>query len=193
MNFRKLLTLTLGSALILAFSSCSDSKSYAELLNEEIQAINSYLADQVVILDIPEDSILEYGEDAPFYRIDPDNNVYLQVIKPGNGETVKDDALVFFRFTRYNLNQYALTGELGDGAGNSEDMELGSASFRFNNYTLYTSSAWGSGLQMPLNYPQCGYDSHVRVIIKSQYGLTSEISQVIPYLYDVRYLQAVSE
>lgn len=191
MNLRKFLTLAISAAFLLAFSSCKDSKSYAELLNEETKAVNAFLADQNVILDIPADSIFEYGPDAPFYRIDPDGNVFMQVIEPGDKEKVKNDAMVFFRFTRYNLNEYALTGSLGSGYGNSEDVSMGSASFRFNNYTLTTSSQWGSGIQMPLNF--LGFNSHVRLVIKSQFGLTSEISQVIPFLYDIRYLPAVSE
>lgn len=191
MNFKKTLTLASGAALMLAFASCKDSKSYAELLNEETKSINVFLSDQNVILDIPADSVFAYGPDAPFYRIDPDGNVFMQVIEPGEKEKVKNDAMVFFRFTRYNLNEYAMTGQLGAGSGNSENIGLGSASFRFNNYTLSTSSQWGSGLQMPLNF--LGYNSHVKIVIKSQFGLTSEISQVIPYLYDIRYLPAVSE
>ncbi len=191
MNLRKFLTFAISAAFLLAFSSCKDSKSYAELLNEETKAVNAFLADQNVILDIPADSIFEYGPDAPFYRIDPDGNVFMQVIEPGDKEKVKNDAMVFFRFTSYNLNEYALTGSLGSGYGNSEDVSMGSASFRFNNYTLTTSSQWGSGIQMPLNF--LGFNSHVRLVIKSQFGLTSEISQVIPFLYDIRYLPAVSE
>ena len=191
MNLRKFLTFAISAAFLLAFSSCKDSKSYAELLNEETKAVNAFLADQNVILDIPADSIFLYGRFAPFYRIDPDGNVFMQVIEPGDKEKVKNDAMVFFRFTRYNLNEYALTGSLGSGYGNSEDVSMGSASFRFNNYTLTTSSQWGSGIQMPLNF--LGFNSHVRLVIKSQFGLTSEISQVIPFLYDIRYLPAVSE
>lgn len=191
MNLRKILTFAICAAFLWGFSSCKDSKSYAELLNEETKSVNSFLADQNVILDIPADSVFEYGFDAPFYRIDPDGNVFMQVIDPGEAEKVKDDALVFFRFTRYNLNEYALTGELGTGSGNSENIGLGSASFRFNNFTLSTSSQWGAGLQMPLNF--LGFNSRVRIVIKSQFGLSNEISQVIPYLYDIRYLPAVSE
>lgn len=191
MKLRKILTFAICAAFLWGFSSCKDSKSYAELLNEETKSVNSFLADQNVILDIPADSVFEYGFDAPFYRIDPDGNVFIQVIDPGETEKVKDDALVFFRFTRYNLNEYALTGELGTGSGNSENIGLGSASFRFNNFTLSTSSQWGNGLQMPLNF--LGFNSRVRIVIKSQFGLSSEISQVIPYLYDIRYLPAVSE
>ena len=191
MNLRKFLTFAISAAFLLAFSSCKDSKSYAELLNEETKAVNAFLADQNVILDIPADSIFEYGPDAPLYPIDDDVNLFLKVIEPADKEMVKNDDMVFFRFTRYNLNEYALTGSLGSGYGNSEDVSMGSASFRFNNYTLTTSSQWGSGIQMPLNF--LGFNSHVRLVIKSQFGLTSEISQVIPFLYDIRYLPAVSE
>lgn len=89
MNLRKFLTFAISAAFLLAFSSCKDSKSYAELLNEETKAVNAFLADQNVILDIPADSIFEYGPDAPFYRIDPDGNVFMQVIEPGDKEKVK--------------------------------------------------------------------------------------------------------
>lgn len=191
MNLRKFLTFSICAAFLLAFSSCKDSKSYAELLNDETKSVNSFLADQNVILDIPADSVFEYGPDAPFYRIDPDGNVFMQVIEPGDKEKVKNDALVFFRFTRYNLNEYVLTGELGTGSGNSENIGAGSASFRFNNFTLTTSSQWGAGLQMPLNF--LGLNSHVRLVVKSQFGVSNEIAQVIPFLYDIRYLPAVSE
>lgn len=191
MTIRKKLTLAVYAAFLLVSGSCKDSKSYAELLNEETKAVNVFLSDQNVILDIPADSVFLCGEDAPFYRIDPEGNVFMQVIDPGESEKVKTDALVFFRFTRYNLSEYASTGSLGSGGGNSEDLSMGSASFRFNNVTLSSTTQWGSGLQMPLYF--LGFNSHARVVVKSQYGLTSEISQVIPYLYDIRYLPAVSE
>lgn len=191
MKIIKFLTIIIAGSVALMSTSCKDKKSYAELLNDETKAINNYLADQIVILDVPEDGKLEYGENAPYYRIDPDGNVFLQVIDPGEDAKVEDDAQVFFRFTRYNLYYYEQTGELTDGQGNAEDVTVGSASFRFNNFTLQSSSQWGSGIQMPLNY--VGYNSRVNVIIKSQFGITNEISQVIPYLYDVRYFPSVSE
>jgi hypothetical protein len=192
MKLRHLLTISLTAAAAMTFSSCSDSTSYAELLSDETKYVNAFLADHVVILDIPEDSVFECGENAPYYRLDEDGNVFMQVLDKGDDEKPKDDAQVFFRFTRYALSNYdSATGDLGTGSGNAEDVSLGSASFRFNNLTLSSSSSWGSGLQLPLNY--VGYNSHVNVIIKSQYGLTSEISEVIPYLYDIRYLKSISE
>lgn len=180
-----------GVALCCAASllSCSDSKSYAELLTDESHAVNNFLANQNVFLELPDDGNFITGADAPFYRLDEDGNVYMQIVDPGNLDLMaEDDEQIYFRFTRYNLHSYdPLTGELADGWGNSDDLSVGAASFRFGNYTLSSSAQWGSGLQMPLSY--VGMESEVNLVIKSQYGLSSEISQVIPFLYNVRYFK----
>ena len=173
------------SVAVLA-TSCDDTKSYSELLDEETKHVNAYLANQVLINEIPADSIFEAGVDAPYYRIDNEGNVYMQVVKYGTQGDVKDDQQVYFRYTRYDLSQYdSLKGELPEGVGNSEDLEYEPTWFRFKNYTLTTSSQYGSGIQMPLYFLPLG--SEANVIIKSQYGFTSEISYVTPFLYNIRY------
>ena len=65
--------------VVASLSSCSDSKSYAEQLEDERRACNAYLASFEVINEIPKDTVFQTGADAPFYRIDPDGNVYMQV------------------------------------------------------------------------------------------------------------------
>lgn len=171
-------------------TSCSDSKSYAELLTDEMHSVNNFLADHNVILEIPEDNNFIEGPDAPYYRLDEDGNVYMQVINSGDKSLMaEDDELIYFRFTRHSLHGYdPATGEFTiEGWGNSDDLSVGAASFRFGNYSLSSSSQWGSGLQMPLNY--VGMESEVNIVVKSQYGLSSEISQVIPFLYNIRYFK----
>ena len=178
-------------AALISLSGCNDKKSYAELLTEENQAVNVFLSNQNVITSIPPDSIFEYVPDAPYYQLDDEGNLYMQVINPGDLKTkVSKDQLVYFRFTRWSLTLYAQTEELEDGYGNATDMSAGSASFRYGNYTLTSSSQWGAGLQTPLTF--LGLDCEVNLVVKSQYGLTSEIAQVIPYLYNVRYYPAIS-
>lgn len=178
-------------AALISLSGCNDKKSYAELLTEENQAVNVFLSNQNVITSIPPDSIFEYGPDAPYYQLDDEGNLYMQVINPGDLKTkVSNDQLVYFRFTRWSLTLYAKTEELEDGYGNATDMSAGSASFRYGNYKLTSSSQWGAGLQTPLTF--LGLDCEVNLVVKSQYGLTSEIAQVIPYLYNVRYYPAIS-
>lgn len=158
------------------------------MLNEEDHAVNYFLAQHRVINEIPEDSVFEYGADAPYYRIDEDGNVYMQVIEPGTkSDKAVDDELIYFRYTRYNLNLYMRENEwIGD--GNSNDMTGSPTSFRFNNFTLSSSSAYGAGIQMPLHY--LGIDCEVNVVIKSQYGLSAEIASVVPFMYNLRYFRS---
>ena len=175
-------------SLGVASSSCDDTKSYAELLTEEAHYINNYLSTQTVLLDLPEDGNFIVGENAPFYRLDEDCNVYMRIIDRGNlNMMAEDDQEVYFRFDRYNLQNYnAATGDLGESWGNLSDLTLGSTSFRYGNYTLSSSSQWGSGIQMPLEY--VGMNSMVELVIRSQYGITTEISQVTPFLYRMTYM-----
>ena len=162
-------------AMIVSLAGCKEKKSYAQLLTEENKAVNTFLANNIVVTSVPDDNRFEVGPEAPYYQLD---------------EEVQDDELVYFRFTRWNLRLYAAAGELPEGSGNATNVALGAASFRYGNYTLTSSSQWGSGLQMPLKY--LGMDCEVNLIIKSQYGVTSEMANVVPFLYNVRYYNAVS-
>lgn len=190
MNKLKSFVLSMVSCMAFAlyFTSCDDTKSYAELLTDETKSVNRYLADQRVENEIPADSIFETGEDAPYYRMDEDGNVYMQVVKAGNRQNMaKENQVIYFRFMRYNLIDYQ-TGVTLTGEGNANDMQYSPTSFRFGNYTLQSSSQWGAGIQLPLYY--LGIDSEVNIVIKSQYGFTDEISSVVPYLYNIRYFKS---
>lgn len=187
MNIRNII-IALGCTLAMSsLASCDDSKSYADLLNEENQYVNNYLVDQRVVGYLPADNKFETGPDAPFYRIDEDGNLYMQVIDPGTeGNMVKNDELIYFRFTRWNLKYYD-NGQFSatTGAGNNTDMDYPNTYFRFDNYTLETSLQWGAGIQAPLKY--LPVDCVVNIVVKSQYGITGEVSNVVPFLYHLRF------
>ncbi|MBP5562197.1 MAG: DUF4827 family protein [Muribaculaceae bacterium] len=173
-------------AALLPLASCKDNVSYAELLNDERHATNAYLSNFKVINEIPADTVFEVGEDAPFYRIDEEGNVYMQVLRAGDrkNDAPKTSQRIYFRYMRYNLNTWYAYNEW-EGDGNEKDMSLGTAYFLYGNFTDTESLAWGYGIQMPLAL--LGIDCEVNLLIKSQYGLTSEISYVQPFLYHVRY------
>ena len=76
--------LLLAMTVLMALTACDDNESYADKLNEERNAVNAYLANHRLVMSVPEDTVFEVGENAPFYRIDPDGNVYMQVIKAGD-------------------------------------------------------------------------------------------------------------
>lgn len=175
-------------AATLSLMSCSDKKSYADLLNDEHHAVNYFLAQQKVENEIPADTVFKTGPDAPYYRLDEEGNLYMQVLQAGNRDDMaQDNDQIYFRYTRYNLTQYMETGQMV-GDGNSLNMSIPSTSFRFNNFTLSSSSAYGSGIQMPLHY--LGVDCEVNIVIKSQYGLSSEIASVVPFMYNLRYFRS---
>lgn len=183
--FSKIAFFAIAAIAVVSMQSCEKTRSYSELLNDENMAVNRFLADQWVIATIPADSVFEVGPEAPYYQLDEDGNIYMQVLDAGSGEKVEEEDQVYFRFTRYNLSNYK--GDLNAlyKEGNQEDLTQSPTSFRYGNYTLPSSSQWGSGIQLPLAF--LPLNSHVNIVIKSQFGWTKEVSYVIPYLYNIRY------
>lgn len=171
------------AAVGLALASCDSSVSYAELLQSENQSVNNFLADQRVELSIPADTVFEYGADAPYYRLDEDGQLYMQVLEPGTpGNMVSDDEQIYFRYIRYALESYS-DGELPTGAGNA--LTLIACWFRYNNFRIQGSYQWGTGIQVPLKY--LPVDCKVNLVVKSQQGFVDEQTNVTPFLYAITY------
>lgn len=189
MKLNKLIYLLSSLFLVIAVMSCSKTKSYSEMLREEERAVNWYMANQRIINSIPADSVFEYGENAPFYKMDNDGYIYMQVINPGNLKNkAKSDQLVFFRYLRTNIldmyNGYDPTpsGNASDVGGNN------SSSFRFQNLQIKSSYKYGSGVQLPLHY--LGLDCEVNMVIRSYYGFSGEVGQCQPFIFNLRYFPA---
>ncbi len=191
LHFKK----SIGSGLVAvsaiiagSMTSCDDGRSYAELLDDENRSVNLFLVDHRVSDDIPTDTnfVFETGPDAPYYKLDEDGNMYMQVVDPGTkGNYAKDDETIYFRYTRYSLQNY--NGTLIAFDGNEGDMSLSNAWFRFRNMSMESSYKWGAGIQQPLTY--LPIDCEVNIVIKSQYGFYKETSYVVPYLFRLRYFR----
>lgn len=173
------------------FSGCDKTQSYSELLSAEEKAVNWFLAGQNVILDLPEDpqdliSVVEVGEDAPYYKLDADGYVYMQVVSADYKDMVDEGDLVYFRFSRENISLMKEGVEQIPG-GNSDYLSYGSTSFIYKNTTLTSTTTWGTGVQMPLKY--MGYNSEVNLVLRSYYGFLDEQSTCVPYLINLRYFK----
>lgn len=181
----------MGLLAIALLSACNNDQSYADRLNEERSAVNAYLANHRVVMDVPKDSMFEVGEDAPFYRVDVDGNVYMQVLDAGDraGDRARKGEPIYFRYARYNLATWYADGTWNVYSGNENTMDAVSCSFNYSDYSLPSSSQWGYGLQYPLIF--LGVECEVNLIIKSQYGFTNEISYVTPFFYHVRYYHSM--
>lgn len=193
---RSILNAFLISVMIVAWAglaSCSKSESYSELLKQEEHAVNWYLSQKQIELNVPEDSIsFIVGKDAPFYKLDPDGYVYMQVISKGDTENkVEDGDLVYFRFTREDLKVLA-QGETPTQVGNSDNLgitasDIGPSYFIFGNKYLTSSTQWGTGIQMPMKF--FGYGCEVNLVLRSYYGFSQDQTYCIPYLVNVRYFK----
>lgn len=172
-------------ALATTVSSCSDSKSYAELLNEENRCVNLFLSQHRVVDHIPEGNAFEVGPDAPYYCLDEDQNVYMQVLAKGTDEKPEKDDMVYFRFIRYSLQYYIVGSDDNVGVGNANNMGAAPTYFLFDDYYTTQSAQYGEGIQLPMKY--LGYDCKVNLVVKSQAGAESEMSYVVPYLYTISY------
>lgn len=187
-NLINILIVMAGCSLFL--SSCDDTKTYSELLRDEEKATNWYMANQKIELNVPEDSVLLYGEDAPYYKMDDDGYLYMKVLNPGNPEKKpRYGELVYFRFVRQNINSL-YKGLPANWEGNSNDMNspLGSTSLIFGNKRLEMTAQYGTAIQEPLKF--LGYDSEVMMVVRSYQGFLSDQSQCIPYVYNVKYYKA---
>lgn len=176
--------------IMIGLTSCNEGKSYSDLLEEEEKAVNWYLAQQRVEASVPADSIFLTGQDAPFYRMNSDGTIYMRVINPGdmNNRPVKGQT-VYFRFMRVNLKALSEGTEMEEGNNENMDSSLGGLSLVYGNKSLPSTTEWGDGIQVPLNY--LGYGCEVDLIVKSIEGRAGDISQCIPYLYKgLKYFKA---
>ena len=179
------------SAGVISLSSCEKGESYSDLLKKQEKAVNWYLSGESVEINIPADSVFITGEDAPFYKMDEDGNVYMKVIDSGDLEDKPQNGdRVYFRYSRMNLRNYYEAG-LEQWLGNSSDL-TGSTlptSFILGNFQLQSSYQFGTGIQLPLTY--LGYNSRVRLVLKAAAGFAVEQSQCLPYVVDVRYFRGI--
>ena len=176
------------AALTLTLISCEKTQSYSEMLRDEEHAVNWYLAQQNVILELPTDpKDMITGEDAPFYKLDPDGYVYMKVVTPNYEDMVEAGEVVYFRFSRQNILYMYQNIDYSYSEGNSDFLTAGPTSFVYKNTNLSSTTTWGSGIQMPLQY--IGYNSEVVLVLKSYYGFYEEQSTCIPYLIKIRYFR----
>lgn len=174
-------------AMAAGMASCEKSQSYSELLRDEEHACNWFLAQKRIITEVPSDSVFQTGVDAPFYKLDNDGYLYMQVINPGDkDDKAKTGDKVYFRYERQNIRYMYENGDYSS-EGNSSGMDFSNTKFIYGNYTLPSSSQWGQGIQKPLDF--LGYNSEVNLVLKSYYGFVADQTMCMPYIINVRYFK----
>lgn len=193
MNMKFLVPISFFISLC-AFVACDDGKTYIELREEEDKAIEKYLtSDGRWVADIPADGNFlteENSENPPYYRL-PDD-VYMQILSMGYLDSTRHffvvDDKVYFRYTRMSLTDWAdgivsTSGNMNDASGSSDQYYFTYTTQMGSNYSMYFE--YGLGIQYPLQY--VGNGAMLRLVVPSKMGFSSEISDVIPYLYTIKY------
>ena len=197
----------------IAIQACSDSKTYAEQLKDERNAINRYLTDnKIKVISVEEfekDTFTSTVENE--YVLFSSVGIYMQIVNRGSGDTLKNRDEVLVRFLEYDIMSGDTTGATNcysDGSvdafyythPNNSYYEYGAGQFVTENGVWesrlmgYYSANYNMALSqlasvpmgwlVPLKYIK--HNAHVKVIVPSKQGHAYAMKAVYPYLYDLR-------
>lgn len=194
-------------ALCTGFQACDDTKTYAEMLEEEDDAIDAFIRDSNITVISQsqfhaQDSTTDLSKNE-FVQLA--SGVYMQIVKKGildeNGvllnpnDTVKNNDIILVRFSEYDvLNKYTSYSNLDVAYTVDEFRYVATYSsiagiFTGGNYMYSTSSsvntAVPAGWLVPLEYVR--NKAHVKLIVPSKMGGNVGMQNVIPYYYDIKY------
>ena len=192
------------------FQACDNSKTYAEMLEDEKNAVNKFIKDSAInVISLEEferDTITDLSRNE---YVAFSNGVYMQIVDRGNAEHLEDtfanNNVICARYLEKNIASNELTcfNVVLPEYINASDYYRSPLTFRYVNEN---SSAYGIVLSTPLDYdylwtansygtaipggwllalPYLRDNAHVRLIIPSKMGHSISQQNVIPYYYDI--------
>ena len=193
----------LGALLLMG--ACSDYETYGELKEKERDAIAKFISDSSFVI-ISEDQFHRQGDvttdDKQFVLLSK-SGVYMQVVRPGCGELIKDGETltVLCRFIEQPLNDTLVLSNYGYAF--QPDMmtvtRTGSTYAAMFEQGGFMYSAYGSsvpeGWLVPFQYVKIGRLvnpedelARVKLIVPHSQGTTNNAkANVLPYYYDITF------
>lgn len=197
--------LTAGSL----FQACDNSKTYAEMLEDEKNAVEKFISDNginVISLDEFKQNDSITNVDKNEYVFFSNDGIYMQIVKGARGATNEVDTFannneICARYAETNI----ATGELAafnipmDDYMDASQLYANPAVFRYVKTETYAAGTfiqmdyvWATYYQSTvvpqgwlLALPYVRDNSHVRLIIPSKMGHQSAQQYVTPYFYDI--------
>ncbi len=151
-----------------------------DMIQREQKAMSKYIKRFEVIDHLPPLTDIQPSSVSPFYKLDEEGTVYMQVVKLGEGPAVSAGETISFRYLKFDLLCFYDDNKLPAGSGNLNSGEPYEMTFG-NTYT------YGTGLQLPLKYG-LPLGSEVNLVVSSSAGPSFDASAHIPYLYNLKYL-----
>ena len=192
----------------LAFQSCNNGKTYAEMKEDEREAIKRFIElNDIKVIDedqfVEQDSMTNVA--ANEYVLFKESGVYMQVVERGNGDVLEDGRHeILARYMEQQIVEDGTTDTLSlntiqnlyphpdefilTKSGNSM-----SASFTNNGamYETHSSTYVPSGWLLPLSYLKVGRPisgrSKIKLILPHSEGTATASSQVFPCYYEITY------
>ena len=174
----------------LAFQACDNTKTYAEMLEDEKDAIKAFIRDSSI-------TVISQTE---FYRNDSTtkeneyvqlaSGVYMNIVNKGSAnlaDTVKPNDQILVRFSEYSLmDKKATISNLGYAEVVDEFNYRVTSSSIAGQFTQgfmlsYYGPAVPAGWLVPLDYVRDG--ACVKLIVPSKMGHSSAMQSVYPYYY----------
>ena len=189
--------LTFALLTFVMFPSCDDSKTYAEMMEEERELIKQFMADSSFysVDNMPADTVFAPKEFLLF-----SDGLYMQIEDKGSGKSFESGMEVTVRFTELRLHdgvvisnnkssaqglnpdvfRYQVSGSTQSGIFIAEnDSETSYMA------SLYGSTAVPSGWLVPLKYIKDG--GKVRLIVPHKLGQSDALYYVYPCYYELQY------
>ncbi len=199
---KKTFLISLLALCAVAFTACEDYETYAEQKEKERAHINAFIAEQgITVIDmetfVANDSTTDVSKNE--YVLFEDKGVYMQIVRKGEGEMMKDgDRGVFMtRYLEYNIaegdtisgNLYASTPDKFTCERKGDTF---SASFTQGYmYGIYGSAVPGGWL-LPLSYITPGRPNDkaakVKLIVPHGQGTSNAAQYVYPTYYEITYI-----
>ena len=186
-------------AFSFAFQACDDSKTYAEMLEEEDDAIAAFIRDNdIQVISQTEffnnDSTTDVSKNE---YVQLSSGVYMQIVDKGSdnlADTVKNNDLILVRFMEYsildkdtslsNLNAVETVDEFKYTVTSSSIAGIFTQGYMLS---YYSSTAVPAGWLVPLPYVRDM--AHVKLIVPSKMGHSTAMQYVYPYFYDIKKYQ----
>lgn len=207
---KRIFSLCALAASVIVISSCNKHETYADQLDRENNAINSYIIKNKINVISQEQFASQNNTTDTIknqYVLFPNSGVYMQIREKGTGDFIKsgETARILIRFSEYNIltgtiqlsNNTLLWSSVVDKISLTNFKGTYTASF--NNAsslmaTVYGSTSVPSGWLVPIPYLKIGrliHSSsklaHVRLIVPSQQGQANATHDVYPCMYDITF------
>ena len=185
-------------AVCLAFQACDNSKTYAEMLEEEKDAIKAFIKDSSIVV-ISQSEFYAQDSTTDVSRneyVQLASGVYMQIVDKGStnpADTVKPNDLILVRYEEYGLIEKAVTSSNLNNPTVVDEFRYTVTSssiaglFTQGYMLAYYGSSVPAGWLVALNYVRDG--AHVKLIVPSKMGQQTAIQQVYPYYYDIHKFQ----